>query len=124
MAGALMGLGICLMHYVGMAALRTAVSLGYRPGYVAASLVIAVTAATAALFAVRRERSLPWRTAASVILGLAIVGMHYTAMAGLTLTVLPDSGQPLPGAPARRPRRRRRRRHHPDPRPGPPRLAL
>src|SRR3954452_609219 len=28
-AGGFMGAGICLMHYVGMAALRTAVSLGY-----------------------------------------------------------------------------------------------
>ena len=92
-AGVAMGCGICLMHYVGMAALRSAISLGYRPGYVVASCVIAIAASTAALFTARRERSMPGRVAAAVILGLAIVGMHYTAMAGLKLTA---SGAPAP----------------------------
>ena len=85
-AGALMGAGICLMHYTGMAALRTAVSLGYEPGLVALSLAVAVAASTAALVAARQERSLLWRTIAAPILGAAIVGMHYTAMAALKLT--------------------------------------
>src|SRR3989344_30310 len=65
LAGAFMGAGICLMHYVGMAALRTAVSLVYGPVLVALSLLIAVAAATAALFAARRERALAWRAAAA-----------------------------------------------------------
>jgi PAS domain S-box-containing protein len=97
LAGAFMGGGICMMHYVGMAALRTAVSLGYDPLLVALSLVIAVVAATAALFAARRERSRRWRAAAALILGTAIAGMHYTAMAALELTPGPDvvaSGPP------------------------------
>jgi PAS domain S-box-containing protein len=97
-AGLAMGAGICLMHYVGMAALRTAVSLGYRPGFVAASFAIAVAASTAALFAARRERSSVWQGAASVILGLAIVGMHYTAMAGLMLSPAAGAAQ-VAGAP-------------------------
>lgn len=85
-AGFAMGLGICLMHYIGMAALRTAVSLGYDGTLVAMSFAVAVIASTAALIAARRERSLPWRAAAAVILGLAVVGMHYTAMAALRIT--------------------------------------
>jgi PAS domain S-box-containing protein len=85
-AGTVMGAGICLMHYVGMAALRTAVSLGYDYRLVALSFAVAVGASTAALFAAGRERSMPWRAAAAVMLGLAIVGMHYTAMAALRLT--------------------------------------
>lgn len=97
LAGAFMGAGICLMHYVGMAALRTAVSLGYDPVLVALSLLIAVAAATAALFAARRERALAWRAAAATILGAAIAGMHYTAMAALELTPGPGAGPP--GAP-------------------------
>jgi len=88
-AGTFMGFGICLMHYVGMAALRTAVSLGYDPWLVALSFVVAVVAATAALFAARRERSMAWRAAAAVLLGGAIVGMHYTAMAALRLSPRP-----------------------------------
>ncbi|HYF23395.1 MAG TPA: MHYT domain-containing protein [Caulobacteraceae bacterium] len=85
-AGAAMGAGICLMHYTGMAALRTAVSLGYDLKLVALSLVIAVVASTAALFAGRRDRSFRWRVLAAPILGGAIVGMHYTAMAALKIT--------------------------------------
>src|SRR5689334_20624788 len=52
-AGAAMGFGICAMHYVGMAALQTPVALRYDPALVCASLLVAVTAATAALFAAR-----------------------------------------------------------------------
>ena len=75
-AGIAMGVGICLMHYVGMAAMRTAVSLGYRPGFVLASFAIAILASTAALVAARRDQSTPWRAGAALILGLAISGMH------------------------------------------------
>jgi diguanylate cyclase len=84
-AGAAMGAGICGMHYVGMAALRTPVPISYDPVLVVASLLVAVTASTAALYAARLERSRPWRAMAAVILGLAISGMHYTAMAALRI---------------------------------------
>jgi NO-binding membrane sensor protein with MHYT domain/two-component sensor histidine kinase len=97
LAGTAMGAGICLMHYVGMAALRTAASLGYAPVYVAASFVIAVLAATAALIAAQRERTLAWRASAAITLGFAIVGMHYTAMAGLRLTPLPSAAMGVAG---------------------------
>jgi len=99
LAGAAMGAGICLMHYVGMAALRTAASLRYDPSFVAASLVIAVGASTAALFAARRERTLSWRAGAALVLGFAIAGMHYTAMAALRLTPLDGVNVVAPGAP-------------------------
>lgn len=94
-AGVFMGAGICLMHYVGMSALRTAVAISYDPGLVAVSLLVAVAAATAALFAARRESSIPWRAAAAVLLGGAVVGMHYTGMAALRLT--PASGSATAG---------------------------
>ncbi|MEW5688306.1 MAG: MHYT domain-containing protein [Pseudomonadota bacterium] len=97
-AGA-MGSGICAMHYVGMAALHTAVALGYRPPFVVASFLIAVAASLAALWAARRRRSLGWRALAALVLGLAIVGMHYTAMAGLTLTPIPGATPAPAGAP-------------------------
>lgn len=96
-AGAFMGSGICLMHYVGMAALRSAVSLGYAPGFVMVSLVIAVGASVAALLAARLDHGPSVRLVAALTLGLAIVGMHYTAMAGLRLT---PTAQSVPaGAP-------------------------
>lgn len=98
-SGAAMGAGVCIMHYVGMAALRTVVSLGYRPWLVALSLVIAIAASIAALFAARRERSAPWRALAAVLLGGAVVGMHYTAMAALKLGPSPAVMAAPSGAP-------------------------
>lgn len=93
LAGAAMGAGICLMHYVGMAAVRTALSLGYRPDLVVASLVIAVAASTAALVVARRGHGRVIQVIAALLLGAAVVGMHFTAMAALRLT-------PAAGAPA------------------------
>jgi NO-binding membrane sensor protein with MHYT domain/two-component sensor histidine kinase len=96
-AGLVMGASICLMHYVGMAALKTAAVLGYDHRLVAASLALAVAASIAALLAARRDRSSVWRAVAAGGLGLAIVGMHYTGMAALQLTPAMDAG--APGAP-------------------------
>ncbi|MDO9338063.1 MAG: MHYT domain-containing protein [Caulobacter sp.] len=98
-AGTAMGVAIGVMHYVGMAALRMAASLAYDPALVALSLVVAIAASTAALVAARRDRSAVWRAGAALVLGLAIAGMHYTAMAALRLTPLPGAETPAPGAP-------------------------
>lgn len=83
--GAIMGLSIGGMHYVGMAALRTAAVVAYRPEWVAASVVVAFVASTAALAATRRESRPGWRTIAAVVLGAGIVSMHYTAMIAVVL---------------------------------------
>ncbi|MFC5371922.1 MHYT domain-containing protein [Brevundimonas faecalis] len=93
-AGTVMGLSICGMHYVGMAAMKTAVFMSYSGGMVLASAGIALTASVAALYAARRERSPAWRFAAAVILGMAVVGMHYTAMLALEVTPMYEAGAP------------------------------
>jgi PAS domain S-box-containing protein len=98
-SGAAMGVSICLMHYLGMAAVRTAFSLSYAPSSVAAALGIAVVTSTAALFFAGRDHSLSWRLAAAVVLGLAISGMHYAGMAGLRLTPLAGAIGAPAGAP-------------------------
>ncbi|KQT83795.1 hypothetical protein ASG48_10320 [Aurantimonas sp. Leaf443] len=90
-AGIVMGGGICLMHYTGMAALRTAVSLGYDGRLVAASFLLSVIASIGALFAARRQHSLGSQALAATMLGFAVVGMHYTAMAALRLTPAADA---------------------------------
>ena len=98
-AAVLMGTGICAMHYVGMAALRTAAVLGYDPLLVLLSLAVAVSSSMAALFVARSEQRGWSRAAAAGILGLAIVGMHYTAMAALHLTPVPGAAIGMPGPP-------------------------
>ena len=84
--GTLMGLGVATMHYLGMGAMRMQPGIDYDPLWFALSIAVAIGACTAALwiaFRLRREdqRTLPLRVAASVVMGLAIVGMHYTGMA-------------------------------------------
>lgn len=84
LGGLLMGCGIAAMHYTGMAAMRMPADLQYDPALVGASVLIAVVAATAALWLARRDATPGRRVGAAVIMGLAIAGMHYTGMAAAT----------------------------------------
>ena len=81
----LMGAGIATMHYVGMAAMRMAPGIDYDPKWFALSILIAVAASGAALWITYRLRHDGPRVAlsrplAAAVMGLAIVGMHYTGM--------------------------------------------
>ena len=84
LSGIFMGLGIAAMHYIGMAAMREHVALSYNSIFVALSLIIAIGASTAALWLAFRTTDLGQKIIAAVVMGLAISGMHYTAMAGTT----------------------------------------
>jgi NO-binding membrane sensor protein with MHYT domain len=82
----IMGVGINAMHYTGMAAMRMQPGIVYDPLLFALSVLIAVGASALALWiAFRLRRSTPdvWvpRIGAAVVMGCAIVGMHYTGMA-------------------------------------------
>jgi len=98
LGGGLVGAGIGLMHYGGMAALQMAPVLRYDPVWFAASLVVAVALAVLALwirFELARRRWLSAGQAIAlggVVMGLAISGMHYTAMAAARFV-----GQDEPG---------------------------
>jgi NO-binding membrane sensor protein with MHYT domain/two-component sensor histidine kinase len=82
-----MGAGICAMHYSGMAAIQIVPMITYEPQLVFASIAIAIGASFAALWLAFKLRSgqsayiALARGGAAVIMGLAISGMHYTAMA-------------------------------------------
>jgi diguanylate cyclase (GGDEF)-like protein len=82
-----LGLGITAMHYSGMAAIRVTPLIDYDPGLVLASIVIAITASFAGLWLAFRLKSgdtrliMLARLGAAIIMGVAISGMHYTAMA-------------------------------------------
>jgi signal transduction histidine kinase/ActR/RegA family two-component response regulator len=82
----LMGAGINAMHYTGMAAMRMAPGIDYDPLLFALSVLIAILASALALwiaFRLRRNTPHVWvpRIGAAVVMGCAIVGMHYTGMA-------------------------------------------
>jgi len=84
LSGIFMGLGIAAMHYIGMAAMREHVELSYDRLFVALSLIIAIGASTAALWLAFRTTDLGQKLIAAAVMGLAISGMHYTAMGGTT----------------------------------------
>jgi len=84
LSGIFMGLGIAAMHYTGMAAMRGHVEPSYDRLFVALSLIIAVGASTAALWLAFRTTDLGQKLIAAVVMGVAISGMHYTAMGGTT----------------------------------------
>ncbi|BBA98795.1 putative integral membrane protein [Actinacidiphila reveromycinica] len=84
--GLIAGFGVAGMHYLGMRAIRMPGSLSYDPGLVALSVLIAVVAATAALWATLRVRSRVAITGAALVMAFAISAMHYTGMEAVTAT--------------------------------------
>jgi len=90
-AGLLVGIGIATMHYAGMAALRFPGQVYYRPGLFALSVVIAVGAATAALWLAYYLRFAWQRGLAAPVMALAVCGMHYTGMAATVIVARPAS---------------------------------
>jgi len=87
--GTITGLGIASMHYMGMAGMRLNGKLEYNTVTVAASVAIAMGAATAALWAAGQVRGFLWSVGASLVMGLAVTGMHYTGMAALSVHLHP-----------------------------------
>lgn len=82
----IMGSGVVAMHYTGMAALMVQPGIVWHWGWVALSVLIALVASGAALwlaFHLRQGtgRLTLMRGGASLIMGIAIAGMHYTGMA-------------------------------------------
>lgn len=92
--GLITGLAVTLMHYTGMWALRIKGSIGYNGRLVLLSIVIAVVAATAALYFTVAVDKLLHRLAAGIVAGVAVTGMHYTGMAAMR--VRPDLSAPDP----------------------------
>jgi PAS domain S-box-containing protein len=88
-AGIAMGLGICLMHYVGMAAMRLAATPAYDLALVGVSGVVAIGASVLGLVLALRNGPGPTRAISALALGLAITGMHYTGMAAVTFNLSP-----------------------------------
>jgi signal transduction histidine kinase/ActR/RegA family two-component response regulator len=82
-----MGAAIAGMHYTGMAGLRGSFRIEWNPLLVAASVAVALIASYSALWLAFRfkntTRAGVKKLTASVVMGLAVVGMHYTAMAAV-----------------------------------------
>ncbi|MTG90666.1 hypothetical protein GJV82_17250 [Cellulosimicrobium sp. BIT-GX5] len=96
--GVIAGLGVAGMHYMGMAAMRMNGEMHYSPVSVVLAVTIAVVAATVALWLCVHARGGTMLTVSALVMGVAVAGMHYTGMWGISVTGqtgAPDAGVPM-----------------------------
>ncbi|NES13143.1 MULTISPECIES: MHYT domain-containing protein [Micromonospora] len=95
--GLFTGAGVAAMHYTGMAAMRLDGVLGYDRTRVALSVLVAVVAATVALWLAMTVRRGLAIAASALVMGIAVNGMHFTGMSALSVHPHERSGD-LTGA--------------------------
>jgi NO-binding membrane sensor protein with MHYT domain len=101
--GLLMGPGIAGMHYTGIAAMRMKGSIWYDPTLFVLSVVVAIVVSVVALFLAFHLRSQSGgigtlqKFVSALVMGVAVVGMHFTGMAAMHVTPLDPSA--VSGAP-------------------------
>jgi len=86
------GGGIAGMHYVGMAAIAGPVELGYQTFWVAMSVLVGIVAAGISLHLAFGTKLQARAILGAVVMGLAISGMHYSAMYGTLITPTGEAG--------------------------------
>lgn len=97
-----MGLGIALMHYVGMSAMRSEAQVYFSGALFGLSVAIAIGASLAALLLSHYLRSGSGmfhqllKYGASLVLGAGILSMHFTGMAAMQLLLPTGAVPPLP----------------------------
>ncbi|AVJ28944.1 MHYT domain-containing protein [Achromobacter spanius] len=79
--GCAAGFGVASMHYVGMSAARMPAILLWNLPLVVLSVLIAVIAATAALWLAFNTQNERQRIGAAILMAIAVCGMHYTGAA-------------------------------------------
>ena len=97
LSACLMGGGIFAMHYIGMNALDASALMVHDSRYVAGSMAIAIAASGLALWLAAGRGGRPPLILSATAFGVAVSGMHYTAMTGVTLYSYSPAS---PGAPA------------------------
>jgi diguanylate cyclase (GGDEF)-like protein/PAS domain S-box-containing protein len=96
LGGAVVGCGVAAMHFTGMLALNLPGRITWSPSLVAASIAMGILFGAGALIVATRPQN--WRNTpiATVLLTLAVVSMHFTAMSAVIF--LPDPTVALDGA--------------------------
>jgi diguanylate cyclase len=85
LSAGLMGVGIFTMHYLGMSALHASAHMTHATPYVVASMAVAIAASGLALWLAGGRGGRPPLILSAVAFGIAVSGMHYTAMEGVML---------------------------------------
>jgi NO-binding membrane sensor protein with MHYT domain len=97
LGGPITGVSVAFMHYTGMAAMQINGSFDYKSNLYIASYVIAVVAATVALWFTVVVRGIPATIAAAAVMGVAVCGMHYTGMFAMHVNITTDNLAVVPG---------------------------
>ncbi|AVF38877.1 signal protein [Pandoraea apista] len=84
-AGVAGGLGVAGMHYLGMSAMRTQAYFEWDTTIIALSILIAIVAASVALWLAFHLETTLQRVLASLVMAVAVCGMHYTGMRAGTI---------------------------------------
>ncbi len=95
-AGFLLGMSVVVMHYLGMFGLKIYGYILWDYGIVALSMLIAVVAATAALWLAFNSNSMAKRLLAALVMGVAVCAMHYTGMAAAEFICTTESRNAIP----------------------------
>jgi NO-binding membrane sensor protein with MHYT domain len=90
--GVIVGIGVATMHYMGMSAMIMPDSMHYNTPLFILSVVIAVVAGTVALWIGTWVRGTRATVGASMVMGVAVSGMHYTGMAAMRVSMGSMSG--------------------------------
>ena len=96
LAGFLLGMSVVVMHYLGMFGLKINGYIRWDYGVVLLSALIAVVAATAALWLAFNSPTLNRRVAASLAMGVAVCAMHYTGMFAAEFVCTTESRNAIP----------------------------
>jgi NO-binding membrane sensor protein with MHYT domain len=91
LGGAFTGAGVAGMHYTGMAAVQLGGTVSYEPALVIASVIVAIVVATVALWFTLNVTGWSRILVASLIMGVAVWAMHYTAMAAVRVNLHPTT---------------------------------
>ena len=94
--GFALGMSVVVMHYLGMFGLKIYGFISWDYALVALSMVIAVVAATAALWLALNTPTATRRVLASLVMGMAVCAMHYTGMAAAEFICTTDSRTAIP----------------------------
>ncbi len=84
--GVITGLGVCAMHYTGMASMIMPGTVIYDTTLVILSVIIAIIAAIAALWFAFNLRGNFQRIGSALVMGIAVCGMHYTGMLAMKMS--------------------------------------
>ena len=90
----LLGVGIASMHYVGMHGLEGHFAIEHDGGMVLLSVLIAIVAAYCGLRAFLARHDGIRLIASSIAFGVAVSGMHYTAMHGMHIVPVSAAAHP------------------------------